>query len=595
MDRQNRKTKKTLRALIVFGAILLLALIGAIVYFYIIQPAGESGEDDLSKITCGCYIIDPNIVSECGDPKRAFVFNLNTVSSDQTCKASCDINDLADNLLNSSTPKESYKSCTVRSISDTRCENMILRDQDDKIITGRIVPTDTITAEATFDKSTYTDFTFKINSENAIPDNIDGNKITKNISDFTDINSVEIVATATDAQGEQINSIVCRRIVEVETGISASVTDMSAITEQQTDGKTKISEIRISVGQLTSSNIKIKFSFDNNAPTLTAQNGIVIESAKGSISMSKLDLYDESNFAENSFNVLNDHIGELVITGEVFQDDISIGSAGTTVTFRDSTVTPDEPVDPEDPQDPLDPDLPYSEFSVEKSVEESCVERTAGENSATFVLTITNTREDDESTQTTPDEIVSVTDSLPLGFVYTPNSTTVNNTPVTDSSMVTINQIGDSQRLIWQPTSPWVVDPSQSMKLAFSATAGSSTLSGQNLNEVVVNPTEIPQDPSLLRSQVSLTVASDCENITEEELEPPETGILDTFVGKILLGFIIILLGWAIYTRPQGNLLATKIMQTKMYDRMELYKYKITNPNKYFEEKVIRKKSKENR
>jgi len=586
MDRQNRKTKNTLRALIIIGAILLLALIGAIVYFYIIQPAGED-DDDLSKITCGCYIIDPNIVSECGDPKRAFVFNLNTVSTDKTCKASCDINDLADNLLNSSTPKESYKSCTVRSISDTRCENMILRDQDDKIITGRVVPTDTITAEATFDKSTYTDFTFKINSENAIPDNIDGNKITKNISDFTDINSVEIVATATDAKGGQINSIVCRRIVEVETGISASVTDITAITEQQADGKTKISEIRISLGQLNSSNIKIKFSFDNGAPTLTAQNGLVIESSKGSISMSKLDLYDESNFADNSFNVLNEHLGDLVITGEVFQDDVSIGSAGTTVTFRDSTVPPEEPVDP---QDPVDPDLPYSEFSVSKSVEQSCIERTTGENSATFEISITNTREDDGSTQTTPDEIVSVTDSLPLGFVYTANSTTINNTPVTDSSMVTINQIGDSQRLIWQPTSPWVVDPSTSMKIAFSATAGSSTLSGQNLNEIVVNPTEIPQDPSLLRSQVSLTVASDCENITEEELEPPETGILDTFVGKILLGLIIILLGWVIYTRPQGNLLATKIMQTEMYNRIELFKYKITNPNKYFEEKIIRKK-----
>jgi len=586
MERQNRKTKKTLRALIIVGGILLLALVGAIVYFYLLE-GDDDGRDNLEEITCGCYMIDPNIVSECGDPKRAFIFNLNTVSADKNCQATCDINDLSDNLLNSTTPKESYKSCTVRSISDTRCENMIIRDQNDKIVTGQISPTDTITVEATFDKSTYTDYTFEINSEDIVPDSVDGNKITKEISEYGSKSSVEVFATANDAQGEQINSIVCRRIVNIETGISASVTDMTVVTEQQDDGKTKISEIAISVGQLSSSNVKIKYSFDNDFPSLTAQDGIVIESSKGSISMSKLDLYDEANFAEDSFNILNNHLGTLEITAEVFVDDISIGSISRTVTFRDSSTPTEEPEEPEDPE------LPYSEFSTTKEVEQTCVERTEGDNTVDFTITITNAREETDYEETTPDEVTSVTDSLPLGFSYTLNSTYVNNTPATDSSLVTVSQIGDSEKVVWQPSSPWVVDPSQSMTISFSATAGSDSIGGQNLNEVVANPTEIPLDPSLLRSQVSIIVANDCENITEEELEPPETGIFDTFAGRILVGLFVLVIGWIIYTSPQGNILSERILRTELYDRVEMFKYKVINPKKYFEEKIVRKESKE--
>lgn len=41
--------------------------------------------------------------------------------------------------------------------------------------------------------------------------------------------------------------------------------------------------------------------------------------------MSKLDLYDTANFASDSFNILNEHLGPLDISGEVFVDDASIG------------------------------------------------------------------------------------------------------------------------------------------------------------------------------------------------------------------------------------------------------------------------------
>lgn len=579
MDRQDRTTKKTLKALIIVGAILLFSLIAAIVYFYLIKGPGEK-EEELNNITCGCYMIDPNVVNECGDPKRAFLFNLNTVSSDKTCSAICDINDVADNLLNSTTPKDAFKSCTVKSISDTRCENMILKDQNEKIITGRIQPTDEINVEATFDKSTYVDYTFKINSETTTPDKVDGNKITKKITEFEGINSVEIIATAKNDQGEQINSIVCRRIVDIQTSSASTVTGMVATTEQQTDGKTKISQITISVGQLTSENVKVRYSFGSGFSTLTAVDGITIESAKGTLSMSKLDLYDTNNFSSDSFNILNNHLGDLNITAEVFLNETSIGSASTTVQFTDSS-TP--PVD----DDPTIQDDDKSRFSATKTVEQACVERTAGSNTATYTITVTNNKD-------VADSITSIKDKLPLGFLYTVDSSSINGTATPDASLVTVTPIGDTQEIVWQPATAWSIPADGVLTIVFSATAGTATISGQNLNEIIVNPVEIPLDPATLRAQVYLTLAQDCGNITEEEEQIPQTGIFDSFIVRIGFGILILITGWLVYVRPEGNVISETISKSRIYGNLELTKYRVTNPKKYFEEKILRKKSKGN-
>ena len=389
MERQNRQTKKTINALVIVGVILLLALIGAVIYFYALKD--QDGGEELSNITCGCYLIDPTVVNDCGDPKRTFLFNLNTVSSDQVCSAKCNINDVADNLLNSNTPKEQYKSCTVKSISDTRCENMILKDQNDKIITGKINENDEINVVATFDKSTYTDYTFKVNTETVTPDKVEGNTISKKLTDLQGINSVEILATAKDAQGDQINSIVCRRVVEVDTKIQSTVTGLVALTEQQTDGKTKVSKITISVAQLQSKNVDIKYTFSPAFPTLTAKDGILIENEKGTISMAKLDLYDEKNFSNDSFNVLNDHVGPLTITGEVFVNDISIGSASATIEFIDTSEPEEQPITDDE----------KSRFTVSKAASQECLERTEGNNMVTYTITVKNEKN-------SPEQITSI-------------------------------------------------------------------------------------------------------------------------------------------------------------------------------------------
>jgi len=584
MEPTDRKTKTTLKNLMIIGAVLIVVLIVVLVYFFVIKEDETETTPPITQITCGCYIIDPAVVNDCGDPKRAFIFNLNTVSADQVCNAKCDINDIADNLLNSTTPKDSLQTCPVRSISDTRCENLILRDQDGKIITGRVKATDEINAEATFDKSTYVDYTFKVNSEDSTPDKVDGNKITKKITPPPAVTAIEIVATAKDSQGEQINSMVCRRIIDVETSGTIAVTGMTAITEQQSDGKTKISQISISVGQLNSENIKVRFSFEPTFATITAIDGIIVDPTKGTIEMSKLDLYDPNNFSNDSFNILNDHLGELNITAEVFVNESSIGSASTTVTFIDTT--PEETPQPEEPQ-PL-PDSEKSNFSATKAVGQSCVQRTEGTNSATYTITVKNNKD-------VQDQIASVKDKLPLGFVYTTNSSIVNGTAIVDTDMVKITTVGDTQEITWEPSAPWSIPAGGTLTIVFQATAGPKSLTGQNLNEVIVNPVQIPLDPSTLRSQVYTVVAQDCANITDEEKEIPQTGIFDSFIGRIAVGIFIIIIGWVIYVRPEGTLLTEKIVTSKAYDDFEFRKSRITNPKKYFEEKVLRKNSKGNR
>ena len=161
--------------------------------------------------------------------------------------------------------------------------------------------------------------------------------------------------------------------------------------------------------------------------------------------------------------------------------------------------------------------------------------------------------------------------------------------------MVKITTVGDTQEIIWEPSAPWSIPAGGTLTIVFQATAGPKSLTGQNLNEVIVNPVQIPRNPSTLRSQVYIVVAQDCANITDEEKEIPKTGIFDSFIGRIAVGIFIIIIGWIIYVRPEGTLLTEKIITSKAYDDFEFRKSKITNPKKYFEEKVLRKNSKGNR
>jgi uncharacterized repeat protein (TIGR01451 family) len=574
----SNKSKKTVRILLIITGILGLLLIGVAVYFYAI---GDSSRDNTNTTTttCGCYFLDPAVTTECGDPRLAFKFNLNTTTSDVDCKAQCSTSELSANLLNSDTDTDLYQICQVSNLSDVRCNAMTIKDQNGLIVTGQVSSTDEITITATFDEE-YTDHAFTINNQTIEPDVVSSDKltITKTLTDLSDYTSLEIVATALDSDGEQINSTVCRRLVEVDNSGEKSVSNMDISTRTDSEGKTKISRIAITVGNLTEDDTpEIDFSFSNNAATITMNDGYTINSSTGVISIIESALYDSTNYSQNnSFAQLNDVEGNLTIEATVSSNNTDLGSISRTVEFATA----------DDTTDNTDDTVTKSSFTVAKETTPACVERVSPNNVSSFTITITNTGD-------ASDTVENITDKLPLGFTYQDGTTKINNVEVEDSEYVTTTQVGNTQEIEWNTTNGWTVSSNQTLTLTFEALVGESALTGEVLNEVVVTPEKVPTDPDTLSAEAIVTIQQDCDNEDEEvpTLDPSDvnTGLFDTTLGKIVVGILTLTIGWYIYSNPIGSKISKALLNSGAYQNAEMTTWKIFNPKKYFEEKTVRK------
>ena len=584
-----KKTSKTVKILLIITGILGLALIAVAIYFYSI--ADTSKDDEIKQTTCGCYYIDPSVVSECGDPKRGFLFETVTVPSTQTCKAACSTSKLSTNILNSTTEQDLYQICQLPSIQDMRCTEMIVKDATGKIVTGKVSANDVLTIEAKFNQE-YIDYQFVINNESKTPDTTSTDKlsITKEIANLSGITTLNIFATGKTSTGESINSPLCRRLIEVSQDGAKNVSGMQ-IQTRTVDSKLKLSKIKISASNIADkSKVTLKFSFSNNFGILSMKEGFTIDTAKGEIEIVEQDLYSSSNFTEaKNFSQLDNHKGELTITVSVLESGKSLGTASKVLIFPDTSPSAEDPDGSTDIE---------SSFTVTKTTSEQCVERVAPNNSTTFTLTSTNR-------STTSQGVTSIKDKLPLGFTYVANSSKINNVVVKDSNYVTVNTIGSTQEIIWTKTEPWIVNSNQALTITFNAIAGGSALTGENTNEVILTPQQIPSDPSSLRATAKILVQQDCDNPDEEVPEVPvdpvdpdenipQTGIFDSILSKVILGILTITFGWYIYSKPSGRILAEKLIETPAYKGAEMTTWKIFKPRKYFEEKLINKMAKAN-
>lgn len=580
------KSKKLQTVLLVITGILGLTLIGTAIYFYTIKDTSSNITDD-KAITCGCYYIDPAISTECGDPRRAFMFELSTGSSTETCKTTCSTNNLSTNDLNSNTEQDLYQICQLQTISDASCKSMTIKDQNGKIVTGEVSSADGLVIEATFDKE-YTNYKLIINNESIDPDVVTPDKLTiqKTLSDLSSSTAINIVATGTTEDGEQINSPICRRLIEVNQSSEANVTSLQ-LTSRISDGITKISSAKIATGELPSeTGVSIEFSFSDTISTLTMTKGFTVDNTAGIIEIIEADLYNTTNFAEaRSFSDLDTYDGTMTIQAEVLVSGNSIGNASTKVDFSSST---------EEPDDSGSEDI-ASNFVVSNSANLQCVERTSPSNSIQYTIVVTNRSAGSQ-------KIVNITDKLPLGFDYTTSSTKINSVAVGDTGYVSTSTVGDSQQLTFAKADGWTLSTNQSLTIIFSATAGTDALSGTNENEVVVSPEQIPSDPSTLRTTANVTVAQDCDNVTDDEEETdntnngstPNTGIFEDIVLKVLIGLVVAFAGWFIYSKPQGKVLVEKFVGSDVYKNTELGTWKIFKPKKYFEEIVVRKSQRKN-
>lgn len=574
-----KKSKKLQTVLLVITGILGLALIGVAIYFYTIKDT-NTNTDTTNNITCGCYYIDPAVTTECGDPRRAFQFEVATNTSTETCKAACATSKLSINNLNSSTQQDLYQICQLQTIADSRCNAMTITDKNGKIVTGEISSTDQLTIEAKFDKE-YSDYKFVINNETVEPDIITPDKLSmkKTITDLSTATAINIVATGTTSDNQQINSPICRRLIEVTQAGESSVSNLQLTT--RLDGETmKVSNAKISAGNLTSTeNVKISFTFENVYTELVMTKGFTVDTTAGIIEILEQDLYSATNFSNSkSFSQLDSHTGTLAVKSEVYVSNVSIGSATSNVTFPDAQ--------DEDPDNSGTP-VVASSFTVANTSNLTCVERVAPSNTVQYTINVTNK-------STTSQKITSIVDKLPLGFTYATGTTKINGVLVTDSGYVTAATVGSSQQITISKTGGWTLSANQSLTVLFQAQAGASALTGTNKNEVVVTPEEVPTDPSQLRSSVDITVSQNCEdpNAVEETPNTPSTGIFDSVISKVMLGIIVITIGWFIYSRPKGRILVEKFVESEAYKSTELSTWKLFKPKKYFEESIIRKSEK---
>ena len=589
MDHQKKKSKTVIKILFVVLAILVLALIGAIVYFSLTGDFFRGEEE--TTITCGCYYIDPQVTNTCGDTKRAFKFNT-AKGTLEDCSASCSTSDLSTNMLYSTTPQDSYLTCKTKNVPSTQCLAMEIITANNLIVTGKILPDESITITAKFDSDQYTDYKFLINNVPTEPDSVNGNEIIKTIPELGDESTLQISAQAVNSRGDTVSSIICNRLIEITTTAQAGVNELTLDTYTQ-ENITKIRSAIIGVGGLQDIETSIKFTFQKESLTMT--DGFEIEPDRGRISIAEKELYDSTNFStSNSFSLLNNYEGDIEITAEVIQESKSLGAAIASITLVEKAIdetgkeVTEEPVDNTQEDNTTDQDttptdgdtVEESSFSVSKTSSATCVERVSPNNTSKFTITVTN---NSESTDT----VESIKDKLPLGFAYIASSSTLNSDPIADSVFVTTTNVGNSQEIIWEPQDSWSITTAGTLVISFDATASSNTLSGENLNEVIVTPSEIPADPSTLRTSVSLTVAQDCDN---PEVNIPQTGIFDTTLGRIAEGIGIILIGIIIYNTHQGNQLAHSIVNSGVYRDFEMTSYKIFNPKKYFEEKILERR-----
>jgi uncharacterized repeat protein (TIGR01451 family) len=571
-----KKSKKVQTVLLVITGILGLALIGVAIYFYTIKDT-NTNTDNTSNVTCGCYYIDPAVSTECGDPRRAFQFEVATNTSTETCKAACSTSKISINNLNSSTQQDLYQICQLQTISDSRCSSMKITDKNGKIVTGKVSSSDQITVEAVFDKE-YSNYKFVINNESVDPDVVTPDKLTikKTITNLTGTTAINIVGTGTTSDNQQINSPICRRLIEVSQAGESSVTNLQLST--RLDGTVmKISSAKISAGNLSSTaDMKISFTFENAFSELVMTKGFTVDTTAGIIEILEQDLYNSANFSNSkSFSQLDGHTGSLNVKAEVYVSNTSIGSASSSVTFpADTTNTNNEPV-------------VASSFTVANTVDLTCVERVTPSNTVQYSINVTNK-------STTSQKITSITDKLPLGFTYVAGTTKINGVLVVDTGYTKITTVGSTQEIVISQTNGWTLSANQTLTVLLQAQAGASALTGANKNEVVVTPEEVPTDPSSLRASVDIKVAQDCEDpnaTTETPTKPttPSTGIFDSIIFKVLLGIFVVATGWYIYNRPKGKLLVEKFVDSDLYKTTELRTWKLFKPKKYFEETIIRK------
>jgi hypothetical protein len=233
--------------------------------------------------------------------------------------------------------------------------------------------------------------------------------------------------------------------------------------------------------------------------------------------------------------------------------------------------TSDQDQDEQDPDpDPQDPEQ-QSILDVITSVDKDCVELVSPNNIINVTIAVTNPQD-----TTTP--LNAISDTLPRGFSYTPNSTQINNTAVEDTNEVVIESTGESQLITWNNAgNGWIIPAGGMINITFQATAGENTQMGEKTNEITVTPGNANPIPA----SSTFTTAQNCSQ--------PDTGLFDNNIVVILMGTSLLLIAGAAYYTGFGSQKMALLMDTiganitKTKNDLILI---LTKPQKYKEKKI---------
>jgi len=223
------------------------------------------------------------------------------------------------------------------------------------------------------------------------------------------------------------------------------------------------------------------------------------------------------------------------------------------------------------------PYVPAGEIIVDKTGP-VCVERIAPNNVARFTVTVTIPTDSEQSTM----NIVRITDILPLGFRYVTGSATLTIGSTAQTLGVPTSSISnDVETLVWSSTTGWNLARNQQMVLVFQATATGTARTGQNINEVVVEP----KDGDPVHDEYPFAVEQTCAPV-------PATGVMDVL--PYITTLCLLVLGIYLY-REDFLLSIPKVhVNVGVKESGKLLRLKLTRPKEYYEEKALNELKKKN-
>jgi uncharacterized repeat protein (TIGR01451 family) len=486
------------------------------------------------------------------------------------------------------------------------CIDVSIEDEDGNRIPNSLDPDEPVTLKAKFnvpqslateDEDFYDSFSLLVNGKKTEIDVTDAAKrgtgsdaeytVSTNISDYEGADTLTVQAFGNSVVGTEFTSTACLRELTVEQvqAPSCSSIDISTVEE---GSSTRVDSLTLETAGVDSvTSLVAKFTVGSTNKVLTTEN-IASKYLDGTVLLDKAFLYNDSNFTgSDDFAVLDSETNELDIAAVLTVNGTEIDSDACVLSEKINSdeptdETPGEETPSEEEPEEEDPDDPSqsgdtSSFSVTKSANLQCVERTSPDNVVSFTITVTNG-------DSAYEDISSIVDKLPLGFSYVDSSTTINGSAVADADFVTVDEVGGAEEITWETEDGWSVNTNDTLTIAYQALVTEDALSGDNLNEVIVVPVNTPVDPDSVRTEVSVEVAQSCT--------APETAI-DSTTAKLILAVFIILFGAAFYTTSAGSTLSEKLAGSKatqgIYKGAQMAGWKVMNPRKYFEQKTIDK------